>query len=30
MERLRVEEGEQASVDGRTGLVDRAKATWAN
>ena len=28
MERLRVEEGEQASVDGRTGLVDRAKATW--
>jgi hypothetical protein len=28
MERLRVEEGEQASADGRTGLVDRAKATW--
>jgi hypothetical protein len=28
MERLRVEEGEQASVDRRTGLVDRAKATW--
>jgi hypothetical protein len=28
MERLRVEEGEQASVDGRNRLVDRDRATW--